>query len=301
MVSESIINLIRSRAVLRNGKKKKLPKPKKWLFPKNAERKYQAELYSLTFQLRELITKLLVPQLPSLIAQSNLSSVERVDEFITDLKRILLAIRESMQPKIDETIVDSVKIAGQIAAFNETQFNKIVDSVFGINIFESQPWLRDQINLFASQNAELITSIVDEELERVSGIVQRGFQNGSRFTEVAEDIAQSFGITRRRAKNIARDQTGKLNASLSRLQQENIGIDEFEWSTANDERVRTSHKVLNGKICKYSDPTVYRDKGSDKWKKRISIGATETQIAEDVNCRCIALPEFGALIEDDEE
>ncbi|MEY0497658.1 phage minor head protein, partial [Providencia rettgeri] len=69
-----------------------------------------------------------------------------------------------------------------------------------------------------------------------------------------------------------------------------LGLDLYEWGGAGDERERDSHRKLNGKLCKYSDPAVYSDDGGKTWKKRKSIGAYEGHPGTDYQCRCVALP-----------
>ena len=64
-------------------------------------------------------------------------------------------------------------------------------------------------------------------------------------------------MTRSHADLIARDQTLRLNAELTRERQTAVGIEKFIWSTSGDERVRESHADLDGKTFSWDDlPTV---------------------------------------------
>jgi len=210
----------------------------------------------------------------------NNDSLMRNDDFLSMLRGIFISIQEFINPKIKETITEMEVIATEISNFNQVQFEKVNQSVFGIDIFVDQPFLRDQLELFSRQNAQLITSIPEQDLLQVSGIVERGLQEGQRFTEVAKDIQKRFGITRRRANLISRDQTTKLNASLTKLRQESAGITEYIWSTAGDERVRPTHKANNGKKFKWDDPPkVTGHPGTD------------------INCRCVAIPVMEGILE----
>ncbi|MDA4635985.1 phage minor head protein, partial [Escherichia coli] len=67
-------------------------------------------------------------------------------------------------------------------------------------------------------------------------------------------IKERGGVTRSRAKFIARDQTSKLNADFTEARNVALGLDIYEWGGTGDERERDSHLVLNGMLCKYSDP-----------------------------------------------
>lgn len=70
---------------------------------------------------------------------------------------------------------------------------------------------------------------------------------------------------------IARDQTSKLIGELDRLRQQQIGVDEYDWATSADERVRPTHRSKNGKRFRWDEPP------------------PETgHPGEDYQCRCVA-------------
>jgi len=48
--------------------------------------------------------------------------------------------------------------------------------------------------------------------------------------------------------------TSKLNSSLNQQRSQNLGVEEYVWRTAGDERVRDSHKSENGKTFGWDDP-----------------------------------------------
>lgn len=265
-----------------------------WLYPSSQEREYSRKLLSLNKELKELIKSYLLPEIPGMILEVQANDPKlRHDDFIDRLKGIIIFIGNSIQNKVQSTIRGADETGVQISNFNKSQFDKVNESVFGINLFANEPFLTDQLKLFASQNAQYIRSMPVQELERVSDIVQRGLQEGKRFTDVAKEIQKSFGITDRKARLIARDQTAKLNGSLTKLRQQEIGVELYTWQTSGDERVRDSHRVMDGKTCKWSDPTVYLKDG--KWVKR-PTSATHNHPLVDINCRCAAIGNYEALI-----
>lgn len=290
---------------LRGQVQKNLKKPAKWLFPHNLERKYRKSLHKLVNELTLAIREILVPMIPTLIAeveslyprnddyldispqhvdfsQKNVHDKKNVrkDDFLDTLNGLIISIGEFIAPKVQETIIEMETIGNEINNFNEQQFQKVNRSVFGIDIFTDQPWLTDQLELFSQQNAELIKSLPEQDLFQVAGIVQRGLQEGQRFTGIAQDIQKRYGITRRRANLIARDQTTKLNSSLTKLRQQSAGITEYIWQTAGDERVRPTHRANNGKKFKWSNPP-----------------AKTGHPGTDINCRCVAIPVMEGVIE----
>lgn len=302
MVSQTVINRIRARLTKKNGELKRLKKPPAWLFPHSPERQYRAFLYEFTLKIREVISEQLLPKIPAMLIEATLpypdpvipdvsvDSAVRKDNFIDFLNETMTYIQILLRPKQEQTIQRAKAIGLEIAIFNQKQYEKTVNSVLGIDVFLEEPWLKNQLELFANQNAQLITNMQENEIERVSGVVQRGLQEGSSYESIADNIEKSFGITRRHAKLIARDQTSKLNGSLTKLRQQELGIKQYRWQTSGDERVRPSHRVLDDKICRWDDPTVYLNEDTGKWEKRSSIGGTNVHTSQDVNCRCVPIP-----------
>jgi SPP1 gp7 family putative phage head morphogenesis protein len=265
----------------RKGKIKRKPKkPPRWLFPSSIEREYFRSLKSLVTLLKTQIQTYLLPEIPSMIVETQLKTPrERGDDFLDRLSSIILFISSSIQNKEESTIREAESVGLQIAAFNDTQFNKLQNSAFGLTLYQDEPWLQDQLKLFSKQNAQLITKMTQEELERVSGIVERGLASGTRFTEIQKEIKESFGISERKARLIARDQTAKLNANLTELRQREIGVEEYVWATALDERVRPSHKLNEGKTFRWDKPPKTGHPGFE------------------INCRCQAIAVMDKLLD----
>jgi SPP1 gp7 family putative phage head morphogenesis protein len=261
--------------------KKGRRRPLKWLFPTAQERKYYALLRSLVKELNEKIRLVMYPEIPSMVneVEGNVVS-DRADDFLDRLSGLIFFIRRSMQNKIESTIKGADEIAISIARFNRAQLAKINENVFGIDLFTDEPFLADQLKIFSAQNSQLIRSLVDHELKQVREIVEVGLQQGERFEGIAKDIAKTFGVDQRRARTIARDQTSKLNASLTRLRQMEIGVEEYIWETSNDERVRATHKANQGKKFRWDTPPPITGHPS-----------------HDINCRCVASPVLDKLLE----
>jgi len=259
------------------GKKR----PPNWLYPNGIEREYHRDLNSLVRELKDLIKTVLIPEIPSMLDEvEGKMPNDRADDYLSRLNSLIIYIRKAIQNKVENTIRDAEQVSVQINRFNKNQFEKINNSIFGIDIFIGEPWLGDQLKLFAAQNATLIKSLPDQELERVSGIIERGLQEGKRFTEVSKELQKSFGISRRRATLIARDQTKKLNSSLTMLRQKELGVEEYIWQTSGDERVRPTHRANDGKKFRWDTPP-----------------KTTGHPGNDVNCRCIARPVLDKLLD----
>ncbi|MBU9382095.1 minor capsid protein [Burkholderia gladioli] len=127
----------------------------------------------------------------------------------------------------------------------------------------------------AATNVRLIRSVPQQYFERIAAQVLVSVQHGQRYASIVESIHHETGVTERRAKLIARDQTSKLNSAITEARQTAIGIEEYEWQTSGDERVRESHVENDGKVFRWDSPP-----------------AETGHPGHDMNCRCVALPRF---------
>lgn len=105
--------------------------------------------------------------------------------------------------------------------------------------------------------------------------------------------------TRKKARFIARNETGNLNSAQQRRQMQGAGFSMYEWMSMPDGVTRDTHRNMNGLVCRWDDDTVYSDDGGRTWKKRTGdmyIGVP----GQDFNCRCTAVP-FESEFEDEYE
>jgi SPP1 gp7 family putative phage head morphogenesis protein len=123
-------------------------------------------------------------------------------------------------------------------------------------------------------NVGLIRSIPAEHLTAVEGIVMRGVQNGRDMHSISEALQHQFGVTKRRAAFIARDQANKATAAITRVRQAELGITEAEWLHSGGGRhPRPEHVAFSGK--RYAI-----DKGAYLEGKWVWPGT-------EPNCRCV--------------
>jgi SPP1 gp7 family putative phage head morphogenesis protein len=130
------------------------------------------------------------------------------------------------------------------------------------------------VNAFTRQNTLLIKDIGDKAARDIEIAVQDIVSRGASTKELQKLIQENLDSTKKRAALIARDQIGKLNGQLTRIQHEEAGIKNYEWSTSNDSRVRSEHAKREGKVFSYKKPPPDGNPGSP------------------IRCRCVALPVF---------
>lgn len=137
--------------------------------------------------------------------------------------------------------------------------------------------VKNQLNATLERTYGLIKTLPSEIIERYRSAFLNNI--GSFDREAIYKQAKTFmGISKRRAKAIARDQTQKAVTNYTQARAQQLGFEYYMWVTANDERVSTGkggHKQLNGRIYRYDTPTAIIDSYGNKG-----------HCSERVNCRC---------------
>lgn len=114
--------------------------------------------------------------------------------------------------------------------------------------------LNDILTASVAANVSLIKSIPQEYLHQVKGSVMRSITTGNGLQDLVPDLMQYKGITKRRATNIALDQTRKTYNAFNTERSQKIGLDEGEWlHTGGGIHPRDTHiGLMNGQIYKLS-------------------------------------------------
>lgn len=112
-----------------------------------------------------------------------------------------------------------------------------------------------RINQLTHENAQLIRSIPTKVAEILTREVAKAQQQGTRPETIAKMIRQQFPRhTESRIKLIARTETAKASTALTRARSEELDLPFFIWRTSADQRVRPSHRTMNGIVVGWSDP-----------------------------------------------
>ena len=162
------------------------------------------------------------------------------------------------------------------------EWKRAIKATLGIDIMEDYylgNFYAEQITKWVEYNVSLIKTIPEDSLENMRKIVYDGFNEGKTTTRIVKEIQREYGISKRRAELIARDQTAKLNGQIQRAQQQDAGIEKYIWYTTGDQRVRRSHSELNGKMFSWDNPPENSD-------------GRKCHPGEDYQCRCIGRPVF---------
>jgi SPP1 gp7 family putative phage head morphogenesis protein len=147
--------------------------------------------------------------------------------------------------------------------------------------FKMTAAMNDVVQATVQENVALIRSIPEKYFLGVQGAVMRSVQTGRDLKSLSDELRHNFGVTRRRAALISRDQNNKATSMLTRARQIDLGITQARWvhSSAGKEprpsHVKASREGVIFDIREgWFDPAI---------NKRIWPGT-------EINCRCFAKP-----------
>lgn len=150
------------------------------------------------------------------------------DAEILDWEARLLSGRAKFRDVLERVLIDSVDLGASIA------FDQLAGVGIMFDYTLANTAARDWANRYVGQ---LITQIDETTRRAVQEAVTRYIGNGESLQNLVSDL-QGTGFSRRRARLIAMTETTRAYAEGSTLSYEQSGVvKEFEWRTANDERV----------------------------------------------------------------
>ena len=154
-----------------------------------------------------------------------------------------------------ERMADLVRpTAEEVPRFQAQAGNAVLRPVVGVDVLGSEPWLDEAARGFVTRNVALIKTIPQRMFDEVEQMVTAEVSQGARWEDLRDRIRERFGVSESRARLIARDQTNKFYAELSRTRHESLGITKEIWRTQNDNRVRDEHEALEGEEYSISRP-----------------------------------------------
>lgn len=256
--------------------------------PKSAEREY-ARLASDYMKVTKAVLESELPKIKEIYSREYKTAVEELQtDSKDDLMLVVNEIFERMQnalSKKSETMGLRKRLenlANLTRKLTVKEWKKAIKATLGIDIREDYylgDFYKEALERWVEDNVNLISTIPQETLGKMKSIIEEGYVKGKSTARMVKQIQSAYGISKRHASLVARDQVAKLNGNIQRAQQQDAGIEEYKWYTCGDGRVRSSHRRLNGKVFKWSDPPM-------------TDGGRRCHPGEDYQCRCIARPVF---------
>ena len=262
--------------------------------PRAVELEYYKQLKQLANEMKKDINETILPILENV----SLDSKYTKDVGVADL----LSALNILQGKYSNIFSFASRVANSIVSrllnMGNDKFRKTLESAYGVDVGRmiNQNKLNDLVALQRRKQEVLIKSIPSQFFNQIEMIIQNGVSGNKTYKAIANEIkgisgiSSTFGKLDNRIKLIARQEVSVINESLNVARAKSADISLYTFQTSGDERVRESHQVMDGKVCKIDDDTVYADSVEDanagNWKNRSSIGGVELAPRFDYSCRC---------------
>lgn len=217
---------------------------------------------------------------PPVTAMDATPSQEMQKRF-TDLRRRWMKRFDKAGPKIAKAYLKS-----QQQATDTAMRNALREAGFSVK-FKMTPGVADAFNASLMGNIGLIKNIPEQYLTSVQGSFSRAYSQGKGLDEMMSDLMKIGGVTRRRAANIAVDQSNKANAAVERARRLELGIEEAEWRHSGaGKHPRVEHQRATGRVYKVREGCpIKNEKGQVEF---INPG-------EKPFCRCISISRIPGL------
>ena len=245
---------------------------------------YNSELQRIVSSVKKDIDRLLVPQIKLLQPDYTADSIRTNDGWFDLISATIAAIRKKYSGDKFNTFANGIANSFVKAAdLNNAKKSANNYEGFGVDILNNKS-VTEYIKASSGDNARLITSIPEQYLSQIESLVTANMRAGNRASSITDLIHDKYGVTKARAKMIARDQTSKLNSQLSEKRMRSAGVKLFQWIDSKDSKVRTKHLKISDKVTKFG-------KGVYSWDDLpLSDKGEPISPGFDYLCRCIARP-----------
>lgn len=192
------------------------------------------------------------------------------------LQKAIKKLAARWQKRFDEfSLHQATEFSKSALGYSDTRFQKALKDA-GLTVkFQMSAPMRNAYQAVLQENVGLIKSIAPEYFTEVEGLVMRSVQHGRDLGFLTKELEARYGITRRRAALIARDQNNKATAVMTRVRQQEVGVTQAKWMHSHAGRhPRPSHVAADGKI--YDVAKGFLIDGEWIWP------------GEKINCRCYA-------------
>ena len=212
-----------------------------------------------------------------------------MDESISSQAKILL---NSLMNKFDQLFsLKSKKLSNKmvddIQLLSDKNLQSSLKKLSGglsLNTGVVTEGVKNVSNALIAENVSLINSIPQQYFKDVTCSVMRSITTGNGLADLVPDINKYAKQTKRRATNIALDQTRKAYNSINKQRMQNVGVKQFEWvHSAGSIQPRQSHIKINGHIFSFENLE----------NEQAALGVPESDRGipgHAINCRCTMVP-----------
>lgn len=224
-----------------------MARPALLFYPLAIEQRYQKALERLAKAVIQRVKSDIPPLVDHDRNDATLSSLsDTVSGFFAVLRVKLRAIADEVKPEMDAATLILPQTVTETNAFAKGVTERTLARGISrkgvplkVKIPDGAP--PDLVERFIAENVALITSLPEEYLGNVHSTVMRAWEQGAGRKAISDLLAPMVDPQSappvKRARLIARDQTGKLTGQMQRYRQQQAGITHYIWHTMEDSRV----------------------------------------------------------------
>ena len=222
--------------------------------------------------------------------------VRRLEAGIKRAGRDYFAIRQLIKDLPQDPALTTMSTAvarkhiNKMAALHKKKFTKRMSKALGVDI---RPILSDtRVAPFIQQriiaNVDLIKTIPARlhnglKADMAKWVADTPFDRRA----LQRMLAKNYKSTGYNLRRLTRDQSNKLTGALTQIRQQQVGVTEYVWRTANDERVRDSHIANNETIFAWDSPP--QTTGHTWWKMSSADASLSLSLREHDGTRAVNL------------
>lgn len=191
-----------------------------------------------------------------------------------DIAARMSTLGDTWLARLDEIAVSMAEhLADSIWHTTDVQLYGMITKLgFSVDFQLSEP-IRNSLDAIVAENVSLIKSIAQEYQKNIMTTVMEGVTEGRNVRRIYQAMRHTYGVTERRAKLIAFDQTNKATSAINRVRQRELGITKAIWRHSHGgKRPRPEHVEADGK--EYNIEKGMYLEGKWTWPGR------------EINCRC---------------
>lgn len=279
-------------------KRKNFKELKGMKVPKSVEAKYRNNLVALTKMVQKDIVEEIISLFDKKYVIDSSVVVDGTEEVLFMYTAKMRQLREKYEAMKPLYFAAASKMGVDTSRLLKKRFYSVLKQSTGVqpDLAEivGEEGIGTALEFEVENNVNLIKSIPTAYLDRVNTLVKKNYLKGGVSDKalveellplLRKELRELGPKAIKRAKLIARDQTSKIAASLDKVRQTNLGIEEYIWSNSKDRRVRGNPSGL------YPDVP----KNKNHWDREGQVFRWDSPPAdghpgEAINCRCIAIP-----------
>jgi SPP1 gp7 family putative phage head morphogenesis protein len=194
--------------------------------------------------------------LPQLEAEYARTLAELVQDAPADLSATMSAVEQGIAARAIAVTVALRRWADLAERHHRARWRGAVLSATKVDLATmiGAEAARITLEVTLERNVALVASVAQETRTRIASEVFQGFTERRPARDIGKAISEAVEMSRRRALNIAADQTSKLAAQLNVERAREAGISQYEWMSSHKKFPRAEHAARDGKVFTYGTP-----------------------------------------------